>query len=230
MYFIGVDLAWSYNTKEGSGIAIIKGDSEKATLYNKSTVFSNGDVLEFINNNVHEDNALIAIDIPLVVPNEEGMRNAEKELNSTFWKYDANARPASITNILNMYGSVRGNDLSKCLENHNFKHDFCIQHYEDTRKFFEVYPHPATVVLFNLDKILDYKKRERERRIEGFKKYKKHLQMLSKAKPALDLPVDLLSVDVEKLTKSKLKQYEDILDAVFCAYVAYLLLGTPREV
>ena len=60
----------SYNYKEDSGIAIIEVNSERATLCNTNTVFSNVDVLEFINRNVHEDDALTAIDIPHVAPNK----------------------------------------------------------------------------------------------------------------------------------------------------------------
>ena len=87
------------------------------------------------------------------------------------------------------------------------------------------------VVLFNLDRIIRYKskpKRDYEFRWKEFRTYQKHLKNLEKAKPSLVLPKEFYK-DVRKLRAKKLKNYEDMLDAVFCAYIAYYFWAKPEK-
>jgi predicted RNase H-like nuclease len=97
-----------------------------------------------------------------------------------------------------------------------------------SRKVFEVYPHPSMVVLFNLNKILRYKakpKRSLEFRIKEFDRYKSLLKGLKN--PVLKIKDKRINADLGKMTITELKGYEDMLDAVFCAYIAYYYWVNP---
>ena len=60
MYFVGLDLAWS--TKNGTGIAILKGDKEKAEYLSSTIAFSDEDIINFVKDEIKDENAFIAID------------------------------------------------------------------------------------------------------------------------------------------------------------------------
>jgi predicted RNase H-like nuclease len=230
MLFVGIDLAWS--PKNASGMAVIEGDAKKANLLHAQTVFSDKEIEDYVNKHVKKENALIAIDAPLIVPNQEGRRIAEKLVGDLFRKYEAGAHPANRKRLSQWGGKIRGEEVSKLLEKVGFKHDPYIKKYEEARKFFEVYPHPSMVVLFKLDKILQYKakpKRDYEFRRKEFKKYQSRLKGLQDANPSLTLPKEILFKNLNNLKAQGLKGYEDVLDAIFCAYIAYYNWCFPEK-
>lgn len=97
----------------------------------------------------------------------------------------------------------------------------------------EVYPHTALVSLFDLDKSLKYKARkgrDYDSRWAELVRYQALLRSLRQADPVLKRTKDLLvRTDVTTLRGKALKEYEDILDAVTCAYTAaYLWRHGPR--
>ncbi len=212
MYFVGVDLAWSDNNQ--SGIAVLKDDE----LILLNVVKTDQEIIRSITEAVNGRSCAVAIDAPLTVPNDEGSRLAEKEINAAFRRYEAGAHPANRSWLTRSSGRVRGEDLVKQLEEAGIVHDPTILT-QKTRACFEVYPHPATVVLFGLKKTLKYKPRQGrsyEERWEAFEAYQKHLQTLP-----ITVSSDILDRDVRSLRASALKAYEDRLDALLCAYLAY---------
>ena len=230
MFFVGIDLAWSY--KNGSGVAIIDGDEKKGNLLSYDILNSDSEIIDYINRNVKDNDAIIAIDAPLVVTNEEGRRDAERIVGTLFRKYDAGAHPSNRKRLSQWSGTIRGEEIAKLLENNGFKHNPDIRKFESSRKFIEVYPHPSMVVLFGLDRILRYKakpKRDYEFRWAEFERYRSHLKALENANPSLILPDELLEGDIKELRAGKLKDYEDTLDAVFCAYIAYYCWSNPEN-
>src|SRR3989344_8960954 len=225
MFFIGIDLAWS--TKNESGIVILKGDKKKAVLYSNDMVSSDNEIIDYINKNVKKENAFIAIDAPLVVPNEQGRRVAEELVGALFRKYNAGAHPANRKRLGQWSGKIRGEEITKILGKNKFKHNPNIKKFEKSRKFFEVYSHPSMVVLFNLNSILKYKakpKRDYNFRWNEFKKYQDYLKKLN-----LTLPKEITNKDVKKLRARALKNYEDLLDAALCAYIAYYYWTNPDK-
>lgn len=212
MYFVGVDLAWSDNNQ--SGIVVLK-DDELALV---GVVKTDEEIIRAVTGVVGRASCLVAIDAPLVVPNESGSRLAEKEVNAAFRSYEAGAHPANRSWLTRSSGRVRGEDLVEQFAQVGIKHDPTSTG-KKMRACFEVYPHPATVVLFGLEKTLKYKPRQNrsyEERWVAFEEYQKHLRALP-----LRGVADLLSRDVRQLRASALKAYEDRLDALLCAYVAY---------
>lgn len=230
MFFVGIDLAWS--PKNGTGLAIIEGNKKEAKLLFHDVVLTDEEIIQHIQDKVKSKNAFIAIDAPLIVPNEEGRRVAEAKVGEYFRKYDAGAHPSNRKRLSQWSGTIRGEELAKLLEKELFIHSPFIQPGEKARKFFEVYPHPSMVVLFKLNKILQYKskpKRDHAFLCGMFKQYQKHLQNLKKATPALTIPESLLKKDLSKIKGKQLKKYEDTLDAIFCAYIAYYSWTQPDK-
>lgn len=229
MYFVGIDLAWSEN--KSTGIAIIEGNRTKGELCYYGTITSNGDIINKINEIVGNSNAIIAIDAPLIVPNEKGSRRVEKEITSKFGKYHAGAYSSSRSYIISTYGSIRGEKISKELELASFHQSPYLEPFEEKRKFFEVYPHPAMVVLFGLNRILEYKKkkgRTYEARWNGFRTYQSKLKMLSEFSPSL-VNNGIFDKEINGLKGNGLKNYEDSLDAIFCSYIAYYMWANPKK-
>jgi predicted RNase H-like nuclease len=91
----------------------------------------------------------------------------------------------------------------------------------------EVFPHPAQVELFGLDKVLPYKQkpsRNHEIRIATFKSYQEHLKRYK-----IYGAEAILNVDVSTLRGVRLKEYEDLLDALFCSYIVYAIWKRPQQ-
>ncbi|HPV66247.1 MAG TPA: DUF429 domain-containing protein [archaeon] len=230
MYFVGIDLAWS--TKNGSGVAILEGNKKQAKLICADSLMSNEEIINYIKKHTKNKPALIAIDAPLIVPNETGRRIPEELTGKLFRQFDAGAHPSNRQRLSLWTGTIRGEEISKVLEKEGFKQDPYINQFEESKKFFEVYPHPSMVVLFNLKKILKYKskpKRDYEFRYIEFRKYIDALKNLEKSNPSLILSKEILSVDLNSLKAQKLKDYEDTLDGIFCAYLSYYVWAKPNN-
>ena len=182
-------------------------------------------LLDFVSKNVKKEPAFIAIDAPLVVPNKTGRRLAEQLVGDSFRKYNAGAHPSNRERLgAWSNGKIRGEEITNSLQKMRFLHDPYVKKYENSRKLFEVYPHPSMVVLFNLNKILQYKaklKRDTAFRLKEFERYNNYLKGLNKASPSLKINSEFLNDSLNKLKLSQLKSYEDTLDAIFCAYIAY---------
>ena len=83
----------------------------------------------------------------------------------------------------------------------------------------EVFPHPAIVNLFQLEKILKYKKgRLADRKSELLKLHQYIINILPTLEPALVISENFL--DMEKINSmATLKTTEDKLDSLICAYI-----------
>ena len=227
MFHIGVDLAWG--TKRPTGLAVL---DESGRLVHVSTVLTDEEILTVLTPYAEND-CLVAIDAPLIVRNETGNRPAEAALNKDFAKFDAGAHPSN-TGKPEFAGTPRGAALCQSLGlDMNPRSG-------RARRAIEVYPHPATVVLFGLGRTLKYKQkpgrdldslRAELLALMGF------LEGLADADPPLDLGPDDeslgwagLRVAVETATrKSELRVVEDQVDAVVCAYVALFAARRPDD-
>jgi len=231
MYFVGIDLAWS--PKNRTGIAVLAGTRKKAELVSCTTVLADEEIVQYIRDHVGNAPAFVGIDAPLIVPNQQGRRVAEEITGMLFRKYNAGAHPANRERLGAWSGGkIRGEELTKLLEKEGFVHNPDTKAFEQSRKVFEVYPHPSMVVLFNLERVIPYKNkpgRDQESRWQAFATYQKHMCGLAKARPTLVLPDNVAKRNVRELIGKKLKDYEDTLDAVFCAYVAQYAWARPQD-
>lgn len=227
--FIGIDLAWS--ERNPSGAAVIRNGRLVACTGRLGRL---SEIVDFIGAHLsRRKGSIVAVDAPLRVPNETGTRACDRALSADWHRYHAGAHPAN-RQLLARDGVVRGEALTAALsERFQFFESDVIPRRTKARLICEVYPHPALVSLFDLDRILKYKRgrgRSFEARWLEFERYRTLLRKLRKADPPLRRTRKLLKgTDVFGLRGSALQEYEDSLDALTCAYIAsYLWRHGPR--
>lgn len=213
--FVGVDLAWSPCNPSAAAALGLKGEVGELTTWTDQ-LRDDDEIVAFVRKATGEGPALIAIDAPLVVPNEEGTRPCDREVSKAFRSQEAGAYPA---NRRKFGGRVRGENLVRRLERMGFEHSPYIPARTPVRQVIEVYPHPAAVRLFGLDRTLKYKARPGRSyslRWAELRRYQRCLRSLKD--PGLSVE-EILEVYVEGLRGGALKRYEDLIDALFCAYI-----------
>src|SRR5690606_8885513 len=145
----------------------------------------------------------------------------EAALNRDFARFDAGAHPSN-TGKAELAGTPRGARLVKRLGLDMNPAS------GRARRAIEVYPHPATVVLFRLGRTLKYKNKQ-GRSVQTLRaallELTGHLESLATADPPMSLSgipawEELVTRIREAGRKSELRVVEDQVDAVVCAYVA----------
>ena len=214
MRFIGIDFGWR---SQPSGMCCLQWRDGTLQIIAIERCDSPNDVIEWVKCYAADPQpALIAIDAPIVIPNQTGMRLPDKLTHVHFGRYHAGCYPAN----LQLPFAQRVVQLSKDLEHLKFQHAAEIIPQQLGRYQIEVFPHPASVRLFSLEKILKYKKgRIAERQSELQRFYQLLTSELLKRQPALATIELVPSVAEEQLTGNQLKNIEDQLDALLCAYV-----------
>ncbi|MEN3010834.1 MAG: DUF429 domain-containing protein [Candidatus Bipolaricaulaceae bacterium] len=228
MKFVGIDLAWS--AANPSAAVLLRKEGEGGVLEAwHDRLGADEAILEFVRQGVGEEPALIAVDAPLLVPNEEGTRPCDRELSRFYRWAQAQAYPA---NRRRLGPRVRGEELVRLLEGLGFRHDPEVPAQRAVRQVVEVFPHPAAVELFGLPRILRYKARpgrsyaERWAELERFREL---LAGLAGRRPALHAAALLGQARPQGRRGQALKRLEDLLDALFCAYIAlHLWYWGPR--
>ena len=219
--FIGLDMAWQIDGNH-SGIAVMEGDAHQVCLAAISRdVTSVAGVVDFIAAHSPSD-AVVAIDAPLVVKNATGQRDCERLISTRFGKYDASCH----TSNLGRPHATTGMKLVGDLEKNGFAHNFDLTKAKQRpgKWVFEVYPHPAMVRLFRLDRTIKYKKRTPPQKRAGLAILRHHLKGLADGSRGLtESPKlqEVMELDLTGLRGKTLKRYEDTLDAIFCAYLAW---------
>ncbi len=218
--FIGIDLAWKASNPSG-GAVIRDGRLHTAT----GTLGSNGEIVAFVAEYLPQTGgAVVAVDAPLRVPNQTGSRPCDTALSADWRRFHAGALPANRARLAEE-GVVRGEALVTALVRElRFAEAATIPRRSQARLVCEVFPHPAHVSLFGLERILKYKRGRVDERRSEMARYQQLLRGLRKASPPLKGTKKLLTgVDVAELRGRGLKEYEDTLDAITCAYVASYL-------
>jgi predicted RNase H-like nuclease/ppGpp synthetase/RelA/SpoT-type nucleotidyltranferase len=224
VFHIGVDLAWG--AKRPTGLAVLDHDGR---LVHVSAVLTDDEILAVLAPYAEGD-CLVAVDAPLIVTNPTGNRPAEAALNRDFARYDAGAHPANTGKPEFAEGS-RGAALCSAMGlDMNPRSG-------RRRRAIEVYPHPATVALFRLDRTLKYKHKP-GRDLDSLRSelltLMTLLEGLSTAGPPLRLDhpawADLRHRVGNATRKSELRAVEDQVDAVVCAYVALYTARRPQDV
>lgn len=232
MKFVGIDLAWS--EENPSGVAII--DSHGKLNRASGGVRTNEDICHFARLDDKED-AVVTIDAPLIVRNSKGQRPVKTQLTTIFGPYDAAPFPANLSNpAFQEKGRIQR--LVKLLEGLGYANQPEVQRQQGQRVFLEVFPSPALVLLFPCRnrkghthcRALRYKPKPRRTWAEMHSEweiYRARLRSLQYAKPALSFSRDVqraINVDITAHTGGDYKYFDDLLDGIFCAYLAYYFL------
>jgi predicted RNase H-like nuclease len=225
MYFAGVDLAWAGRNPTGVAVLDTAGNLVQIGAFRDDAAVLAG-LRPYV-----QGNCLVAFDAPLVVTNRTGQRPAETALNRDFRRFEAGAHPAN-TAKPEFAHVPRGARLARAL---GLDMD---PRSSATRRAIEVYPHPATVVLFRLARTLKYKAKPGR----GLDQLKSELLLLMDGIEKLAhaaVPLRVASHDdwielrrqvVTAQRKSDLRRAEDPVDAVVCAYVALYAQRCPAGV
>jgi predicted RNase H-like nuclease/cytidine deaminase len=216
--FIGIDLAWK-SERNPSGVAVLQGDRDGARLIALSTISAERSVADFVTSNTSAD-TVVAIDAPLIIINETGQRGCETAVGRRYGSREASCH----TSNLRLYSGAASVALTAQLASHGFVHVDPMKPQPEGRLMAEVYPHAAMVALWNLPKTIKYKRGSALENRKGLNTLRTHLSGLSRAEPPLrksGVLSELLTADLNQLSGKTLKNHEDRLDALFCAYLAY---------
>ena len=191
------------------------------------------DILTWIDTQVSPtEPAIIAVDAPTIIANLTGMREADKLTHKHFGRYHAGCYPANLSRPF----AQKTVEFGLSLEARGFVHAPIIEAQKLGRYQIEVFPHPATINLFKLDRIIKYKKGKLAERQQELSKLCQYIvDILPSLEPSLNLsfgtgkmPVSsgtgILPVSSSNLPKiptsvATLKALEDQLDALLCAYI-----------
>lgn len=222
MHFVGVDLAWSPRHTTGVAVAVDDGSGARIAAH-RADLRGHEAVAAFVEAAVGDGEALVAIDAPLVVPNEISLRPCDREVNARFRRFHAGVHPVS-RSTLRRYDGFEGERLRDRLLKSGYRDAVPLPVPPPARGLFETYPHAASVVLFNLEERLPYKARGKKRpwsvREQAFRRLQDRLLRLEVEDPSLVVEDGLLNRDVAAMGGGERKRYEDLLDAVLCAYIA----------
>ena len=224
MYFVGLDLAWGENKQ--TGIAAVDSDGR---LLHVGIAQDDTSIIDAVAPYVGDD-CVVAIDAPLIVNNPVGYRPAETAFNRDFQRLDAGAYPANTGNPL--FNPPRGAVLADALGLNMDPASGA------ERRAIEVYPHPASVVLFGLEKTLKYKNKQGrtfDERQRELLKLMTLIEGLDRESPRLRVNHNMNWVALRKRVEaasrpSQLDRDEDPVDAVLCAYVALYWYHRPGDV
>lgn len=213
MKCLGIDLGWSSGA---TGLCCLVWQGEKLKLLDLQCILTMDDILAWIDTHAPaSEPAIVAVDAPTLIPNATGMRVPDRLAHQYFGRYHAGCYPANLGRPF----AARTVGFGLSLEARGFAHADRIIARQRGRYQIESFPHAAMVHLFQLDRILKYKKGLLAERQDGLAQLRqgilRHLPLLE---PSLELAPDSLP-DIPK-TGAALKVVEDQLDSLICAYIA----------
>ncbi len=208
---LGLDLAWS--PRNPSGAAVLAPDGR--LLDARADLGDDADVLAWIRAQ-RGTSGVIGIDMPTLVPNAAGARPCERELGAVFRRYHAGPYPAN-TGLPVFRDGGRARRIIDALAVDGVVEDVAIAPGDARTVAIEVFPHAAHVVLFGLDRIFWYKRKRGRPHLAEWARYRAQLASLAAADPPLLLDENVVP---HAAPARGYKRYDDLLDAITCAYVA----------
>jgi predicted RNase H-like nuclease len=207
--FIGVDLGW-YG--KPTGLAVFRWVGRRLRLCDVTRLQDEMDIRAWIAEKAGAGNSVVAVDAPTIIRNERSIRPDERTLNAQFRRFHAGCHPANLSRPFARYVLRFSSELKSM--GFNFKPDIPAR--ELGRFQIEVHPHAASVTLFNLSRIVKYKRGRREERARELDRFR---QLLLEHLPHLEPGVS--NFDLPKVPDiGNTKEVEDQLDAILCAYIA----------
>jgi len=195
-FSIGIDLAWS--PKNPSGVAVLDREARLVEyLYTRNI----DDILALIR---RYPDAVVGVDAPLVITNETGHRPHERDFLKVFSRHGLGLHAANTALFEKRFPRYNGFVLYEGLKAGGFGFD--------KENLFEVYPHATVLACFNGGNVLRYKaSAPREERIENLRK------LQTKLFETVTVP-NRFQTDIFPLKGKALKEKEDFLDALVCAW------------
>ena len=225
MKILGIDLAWK-SERNTTAIAVGELSGKEFRIVNIDKSLSN---LEAVKNIINIDPSIygISIDAPLIINNESGQRICETELSRVY----SGRKAGCHTSNTRLYPNASSVELSNFYLENGFRH---LGDYRREMWQIECYPHPAIVEIFDLPERLPYKKGKVSEKRKGqviLAGYIANLESSSVLKLTFDdLVVDILNRDIIESNRGhKIKESEDALDSIICAYIGALYATSVKH-
>lgn len=219
MKFIGIDLAWTY--KNESGICVM--DESGEVLILESAVFSDEEIIN-ITKSYGDEKLYIAIDAPLVVNNETGSRQAERDLlKGRINGHRVYAFNSNRTFLTKTFKSIRGEVLSNLIIEHLPNISIGIN--EEGSSIIETFPTGIVSGLFPDIYPVKYKRKVGmtfEETVGQMKLLTERIGLLEQ-RGIISGFKEKLMVDEAAINQKHHKHLEDKLDAVLCTLGHYLI-------
>ncbi|MFC1580085.1 DUF429 domain-containing protein [Thermodesulfobacteriota bacterium] len=218
MKIVGIDLAWkSENTT--TALAIGELDRDIFRIDRVCEAVAGLDEIIYRIDLEHEVRGVV-IDAPLIIANKFGARPCEKALSRVYGARWASCHATNLT----LYPNPSSSALSRRLQEKYFQH---LSSPIRSRWQLECYPHPAIIEIFGLSRRLPYKKGSIDKKQQGQVNLARLIKSLEKSH-TLKIKVENSAQQFlrEEIIFSKrgvkLKQNEDALDSMICAYIGAL--------
>jgi predicted RNase H-like nuclease len=216
--FIGIDLAWK-SDRNPTGAVCLQGDRSGVELLAVALpLWTAAAVLQFVQTYGGEK-SVVTVDAPLIVTNRTGQRPCETLVGQRYGARDASCHTSNLT----LYPAPSSVALGESIAEMGYEHPIASMP-SPSRVIAEVYPHAGMVALFDLPRVLKYKKGSVTEKRAGLEVLRMYLAGLDNAAPRLRRTTALASLldqNLGQLVGRSLKSYEDSLDALFCGYLAY---------
>ena len=209
--FIGIDLAW-HPERNLSGAAVLAWNGLELQLLSAATPLAGLDAVKSFVDDHLTDHTTVAVDAPLIIRNTSGLRPCEREVGRRYGARHACCHSSNLT----LYPNAASVRLESWLLARGFVHGIGAEH---SRTMIEVYPHSAFVALFDLPSIIRYKKGNVADKCSGLRIVQKTLSLLPIRQ--CETLMHFLKHDPVTLRGITRKSFEDTLDSIFCAYLAF---------
>lgn len=195
MYYIGIDPSWTGKNKTA---VVICNDTLDVIDHCYTT-----DIKKIVSAIAHYNNATIGIDAPLIIKNVTGHRTHEIDFLKIFSRHKLGLHTVNKKRYPFFFPELLFNELKA--KGFSF----------DKNNIFEVYPHATIMVCFNNMEVLQYKSKF------GAEVRRKNLMKLLFYINSVINCKSLYPVTIAQAKGKELKKYEDMLDALVCAYTVY---------
>ena len=205
----GIDLAWG--ERRPDGICLLHGEGKRVVSVSYTLTRGDDALLAHLRDRLAAVNkTLLCLDAPVVCPNRRGARPVDRLTHRLFHRAQAAAHPAN--------RGLAARPLRVVRHLRRAGYDISTAWPAMSRAMVEVFPHPATVRWFGLDRTIKYKRGPVAARRREFAR----LQRLLRAWLADHAP----DIAQERATIALLrtpwtKDTEDLTDALLCALVGW---------
>lgn len=209
---VGIDLAWNVNAR--TGLALV---DRQGALVDSTSARTDADIDRWVTPWLGSV-ATVAVDAPLVVTNATGMRDAERAVTRAFGRFHAGCHASN--RAMSYMDPPRAWSLA---ERHGWATDPASVGRSGSPACVEVYPHPATISLFGLSRVLKYKRGPVTTRRAALLELLGRLESLRVLRLAGHPRWSAIRTAVEAAGRPfQLDAVEDEVDAVLCAHLAWL--------
>ena len=205
----GIDLAWG--ERRPDGICLLHGEAKRVVGLSHALTHGDDALLDYLHTHLAPDvRTLLCLDAPVVCPNRRGARPVDRLTHRIFHRVQAAAHPA------NRVLATRPLRVVRRLQRAGY--DISTDWPATPRALVEVYPHPATVRWFGLDRTIKYKRGPVAARRRAFVQLRSLLRRwLENCAPEIARHGPTAALLRTRWTKD----CEDMTDALLCAMIGW---------